>query len=215
MKDTLVLFNTQLEAQATLDFLLPTPLHYEHGLLFEAEHTYILISGMGEINTLNSLHQLPISYSRLIYTGVAGALSDKLSLGDSVFIKRVSKYLPPELWLQKGHNFHFHKDLYPSLTLDSKGLDLISAPYPIHKGEEKESLSQFFQLVDLESYAVAHFAKVNKLELIISKVVSDTPSKSGDSGEIPRRVKISLSKSVLKELLTVLAQKKEPLDAKF
>ncbi|NCF70848.1 MAG: hypothetical protein GWP59_04010, partial [Chlamydiales bacterium] len=212
MKDTLVLFNTKLEAQATLDFLLPTPLHYEHGLLFETEHVYILVSGMGEINTLNSLYQLPIKYSRLIYSGVIGALDDKLSLGDSVFIKKVSKYLSSELWQQKKHDYHFHKNLYPSLTINSKGYDLISAPYPIHNREEKENLSQFFQLVDLESYAVAHFAKVNHLEFMISKIVSDTPSKSGDTGEIPQRIKTSLSQLILKELLTVLAQRKELLD---
>jgi nucleoside phosphorylase len=198
MKDTLVLFSTDLEAEDCLSNFSLKSIPSEKGLLYEGDFGFLLITGMGSLNTLSSLYNLPFKPSFILSLGVAGSLSDNLAIGEIYEAGAIHRYLPPSLW-KDNHMKNFHQRLYSSLNKEHQGLSIVSSDFPIHELQEKKLLAKHFQLVDMESYAIGHYCQQENVDFKIIKAISDTPSENASNGEIPKRLK-KLSKSLTTQL---------------
>ncbi len=143
---------------------------------------YVLISGMGPMATLHSLYTFPYTISKIWNLGIAGALNKELIKEEVYEVKEVGK-LSPTSHETSDHGIHVFNQLYPKLhcTTDcTASYRLITTDYPLYHDLVKSSLRHSWDLVDMEAYAFASFAKKHKLPLRIWKGVSDGASPSGE-----------------------------------
>jgi nucleoside phosphorylase len=163
----LFVFATIEEAEATID-LLNAKASQASPWLYEHSQGLLVITGIGPFSMLTSLMTITKEITIIYNFGLAGALKNNLELGKLYPVASCSK----RQWHPKGEEAtkgtaSFHA--CPKIVLDdTQGLSLISSDVPAY-GE----LSGAFDLVDMEGYATAFFAKMRTKPCELYKIVSD------------------------------------------
>jgi len=127
----------------------------------------ILIIGMGLLEPLIRLSN--IKANELINLGCAGALNPNLKLFDPVNVKKVSLFLPKNLDTQE---LKTALKVKPPIEIQKKGVHLATCSYPIKTDKTKQEANGY-DLVDMEGYTIAYFAKKYSIPLTMIKVPSD------------------------------------------
>lgn len=155
-------FATQAEAEATQQRLKD----------LQVDHAEIIIGGIGSLSTALTLGRKLQEGNELISLGIAGSLTDHLSVGHMVEISTIQKFTdhPDEL---DSHSEEFLKALQPTITLQKSGYRLITSDYPIHMESHRTKLQQRGDLIDMEGYAVAMAALKLNVPCKMWKIVSD------------------------------------------
>ncbi|MBS0654687.1 MAG: hypothetical protein JSR46_02820 [Verrucomicrobia bacterium] len=170
----LLVFASIEEASATIDHLRaraasPWLYEYSQGLL--------AITGIGSFAALATLSALTQQIERIYSFGIAGSLHQHHLPGKLYPVARCSKLL----WHPKGAEATkgtgaFHT--CPEIILGTEGLSLISSDVPIY---DHKKIPPTFDLVDMEGYAVAFFAKMHAKPCKLYKIVSDYCNASSSS----------------------------------
>jgi adenosylhomocysteine nucleosidase len=165
---TLIVFATHEEAQPTIDLLAAQPFTCSIPWFYEWEKGFLVVSGIGSFSTFVSLNAISQSIDTIFNFGLAGALNRSLELGTLLPVSRCSKLL----WHPGGAEaakMTASYDACPELAFEAEQeISLVSSDFPVYG-----TLSQPFDLVDMEGYAVAFFAKKQEKPCQLYKVVSD------------------------------------------
>lgn len=155
------------EAQAFIrHFELKPKAFYFEGI-FEGDNHFLLLTNEGEQNTserisaaLSALHP---QINQVYNIGIAGALNDKLHLGEIHEIRT-------------AYAFQGLEPKFRSFTLSKEaGIDCISSDKRVVTKEFAQKLSNFAGLVDRELWAVASSCQLLKKPLSAYKLISDNP----------------------------------------
>jgi nucleoside phosphorylase len=198
----LIVFPTELEAQCLLANLSVTK---EAENLYSFEQGKILITGMGVLNSLAALYQVPITFKEVWGVGIAGALNPKFALGSIYCINKVGK-LSPTLSDTSSHGIELFSELHPDFAMQPVSLlpraNLVSTDFPIYNKSMVERLAPTWDLVDMESYALAYYCHDKGLIYKGLKVVSDFANPGGEQS-IQEQIH-TLSNELSKNLLSLL-----------
>ncbi len=146
----LITFATYREAEATLQLFNAKQ---ETETLYTSPIGLIAITGMGPYNTANFLKTIHHPISHILNIGLAGALKEEL-LAESIY--------------SIGICSHHGSNLAP-LVLKNEGLHLATCDVP----QYTTLLQDRYDLVDMEGYSVAAFAKAHSIPCEIIKLISD------------------------------------------
>ncbi|MCH9627977.1 MAG: hypothetical protein S4CHLAM2_16260 [Chlamydiales bacterium] len=109
--------------------------------------------------------------------GLAGTLHDQLPIGETVTIEAVGKYIPSGPLDPESQNCV--DATVPHFSIDHGTHKLISSDFPIHDLTHRQSLSQQWDLVDMEGYGVAYAAHHLGKKCRMWKIISDFASPGG------------------------------------
>jgi hypothetical protein len=172
----LILFATYKEAEALLKEVGAAPLTSS---LYKSKlpDIFILITGMGMIKSAIALASHSKEFDAIYNLGAAAALQEKLPLFSCHKIASVSCYTPlPEK--STPHTHHFVQELFPPYTLQKEGLRLLSLSFPLNDSSLRHSLSNAFDLVDMEAYALATaFPRLSIVKAISDQGTEEAPHK--------------------------------------
>ncbi len=146
----LITFATYKEAECTLQLF---DAKQKGPTLYECPIGIIAITGMGPQNTEEFLKNFSSTITSVINIGLAGALKEELLAGS---IHQIAICSRPGVDL-------------PSLVLKNEGLHLATCDVPQYTTQLKDR----YDLVDMEGYSVAAFAKQNTIPCELIKLISD------------------------------------------
>ncbi len=164
------LFATELEARSAINAFGFKLLRERPFKVFENDKGNLLfISRVGILNAADCMWYAArdCGVSSVCNIGACGALKSGFEIGDFVRITRCI------------FNFKYSRKVYsPSLScggkLDSlKGASLITSVNPVVLKSERERLSGYADVVDMEFYAICKAAELNGIEVSAIKYVSD------------------------------------------
>ncbi len=185
----LLVFATELEAQPFIDHHRlkylddqnPCPAYAGDGLL-------LIISGMGFLKGAVALSQIVQrhekggnSITRVINYGIAGALTERFSLGEVVCVDRVVKYNPVEF--SKTRFNKFFASAFPEIRLTEKAEDavvLATSDHPILTEDDANCAARHARLVDMEGYGYAFVAGAHGIPIELIKGISDFARKESE-----------------------------------
>ena len=187
--------------------------HFDHATVFEGEwlgHGILLVrSGMGMVRAEKSLKAVTQQFSAklIISMGYAGGLDPKLKSGDLLIAEKSLGMANGDLFAMDGDgqmtqellaNEFVDKAILVSETMDIKSHrgTLLTVDKPVLKPEQKSLLGKKYsvQAVDMETLALAQFARVSGVPFLSVRAISDTVDQelmdlSGlvdDSGEVSK-----------------------------
>jgi nucleoside phosphorylase len=185
-------FATFQEAQVSIEELNTKQLSPH---LYQFDKGFILISGIGLNATLYHLMQLDAK--SVINLGCVGALKNSLPLFELIEVSKVSLFLPSYLHLEEKNTTHKH---IPTIELQPHGLHLASSHYPIKTPYTKTHALEY-DIIDMEGYSVAYFAKQKNISCKMIKVISDFSNEGsvikGRLGQVSQILYEYLKKSIL------------------
>lgn len=180
----LFVFATIEEAIPTIDLLAARPTALCKWL-YEWNKGFLIITGIGSFSSFICLNAISEQIDMIHNFGVAGALQQTLELGTIHTISKCSKLL----WHPKGVEATKETaafDVCSEVCLEAKKgtslvSSLVSSDFPVYAEKDVAALSKNFDLVDMEGYAVAFFARMQKKPCQLHKVVSDYCNASSPS----------------------------------
>jgi len=152
--------------------------------IYQNENINLIITGAGKIKSaINTALLLSKQKNPILNIGIAG--SDKYEVGSGFFIHKITDF-------DTGYNY------YPDFfTKPSEEIVCMSKP------------GKYFNLVDMESSAFfeASYKFLNVNEIILYKIVSDTPSHKPDKAKIPNLVKEHIT--IIEEIIEKFNKKED------
>ncbi len=185
----LLVFATELEAQPFIDHHRMRRIDAHHPCpVYEGEGMLLIISGMGFLKGAVALSQILQRYekgansiTRMINYGIAGALTERFSLGEVVCVDRVVKYNPVEF--SKTRFNKFFVSAFPEIRLTEKAentLVLATSDHPILTEEDANCAARHAHLVDMEGYGYAFVAGAHGIPIELIKGISDFARKESE-----------------------------------
>lgn len=184
---TLIIFSTFAEAEPTIKRLEAKAVADEEifvcneGLVpstYAFAEGWIVISGWGIQAAQLAASKFPSQVDRIWNLGFAGSLRDHLGIGSIRQIDCVGKYIPLPGDLDEVSRDYVKKNS-PILNVGQVGVRLISSEFPIHDVDLRKTLSEHWDLVDMEGYGIAYSAHHLKVPCTLWKIVSDFASPGG------------------------------------
>lgn len=166
--------------------------------IYEKVSVVAVRSGICKVNAAIATQILidEFEVDRIILTGVAGALNDRLHIGDTVIGTEIAHHDVDGMILTKYHPhmeeifFRPDKDMIEDAIKVSKDLDLGNNIYKgrIITGEtfitdkERDHLIEAFSpmCVDMESASVAHVCYTNDIPLVVIRSMSDSADEESE-----------------------------------
>jgi len=152
--------------------------------IYQNENINLIITGQGKIKSAINTALLLSKYDwPTLNIGTAG--SDKYDINQGFFIHKITD-------TDTGHNY------YPDFfKLPSEEIHTVS------------KIGKYYNLTDMEAsgFFEAAYKFLNVNEIIIYKIVSDTPSHEADKNEIPTLIKSHLN--IIESLIENTAQKND------
>jgi len=182
----LIVFATIQEAAATIK-LMDAKKRTES--LYQTDFGWILITGMGMLHTTKSLYQFNHKISHILNLGCAGAQA--LPLFSVHEVATIQRHFPGG---SENAKTLFFK-MYPELSISPVGKKLLCSEISIN-----HTIDNTTDLVDMESYFVAHFAIEKKIPCKMVKCVSDFANET-----TPQDIETNL-KEVSKQLAKIAVQ---------
>lgn len=194
-----IVMATMLEAEP---FVQGLGLERLEGALFPVylnDSLVLVISGIGKANAAMAALFIVVKYNvEIIYNlGAAGALRAGMSVGDIFQIDRVIESDRPRI---AGREMR----AYAPDTLDGfKSASLATQDRPAVLADERVSLAEYADLVDMEGAAVLQACRRAGARCHLFKIVSDTVEHSRDEDIVEniRRVRWSLCEFFASEVL--------------
>lgn len=123
--------------------------------------------------------------------GLCGALRSGISIGSTIEIMKVGKYIPFQT--QDPLSLTFIQKIYPEFhlspispprsaeksVLNGSGGKLITSDFPIHDLDQRKYLAEKWEVVDMEGYGIAFAAHYLGKKCRMWKIVSDFASPGG------------------------------------
>lgn len=131
--------------------------------LYQTATGFILITGMGALQTTKTLYQFNHKISYILNLGCAGALQT-LPLFSVHEVATIQRHFPGG---SENAKTLFFK-MYPELSISSVGKKMLCSEISINQPAHHNA-----DLVDMESYFVAHFAIEKKIPCKMHKCISD------------------------------------------
>lgn len=157
-----VLLATEIEALAILKELskstqpnLPFP-------LFVGADLNVLITGMGKTNALRATEWAHAhGANNFISAGICGCINDQLNLFQICF---------PSFIIDLEGNLEENNTIE---IKNSDNLRIGTVDNPLHGGQNRTNFRKHCDLIDMESYAIAHTLQKQKIPLRLIKCISD------------------------------------------
>jgi len=128
---------------------------------------------------------------KLLFSGVAGAINDKLNIGDLIYATKLAKhdlditvFGHPHGFVPEGKVFIYpdsdlidiSKDVASSKSIDIKGGVIATGDQFIHSSEKKEWIKETFNAdaIEMEGYSVALVCDALKVPFFILRAISDS-----------------------------------------
>jgi adenosylhomocysteine nucleosidase len=196
----LLVFATELEAQPFIDHHRLRRLDDHHPCpTYEGEGILLIISGMGFLQGAVALSQILQRYekgensiTRVINYGIAGALTERFSLGEVVCVDRAVKYNPVEF--SKTRFNKFFSSAFPEIRLTEQAENavvLATSDHPILTEDDARLAARYAHLVDMEGYGYAFVAGAHGIPIQLIKGISDFARKESEDS-FRRQVKRTL-----------------------
>jgi uncharacterized tellurite resistance protein B-like protein len=170
----------KIEAEPIIDYF---KLKSTNGI-YQNENINLTVTGQGKIKSAINTAVLLSQYNYFaLNIGIAG--SNKYEINRGFFIHKITD-------TDTGYNY------YPDIAdLNSEEIHTVS------------KVGKYFSLVDMESsgFFEAAYKFLNVNEIILYKIISDTPVHKADKNEIPELIKSHIN--IIEELLTQTAEKEE------
>ncbi|MCB1181112.1 MAG: hypothetical protein KDK55_03710 [Chlamydiia bacterium] len=187
MTKKLIIFATYEEAEPSLKKLNAQPVldsvisHRKRGNLpicYNIDQGLIVLANIGIHAAQHAVSRYHFGCDEILNIGIAGALSKNFSIGTMIEIEKIGKHVfyPKDL---DNTSKNIVQRTIPSFTLQGKGGRLISSDFPVHHSEQKELLSQHWDLIDMEGYGVVYAATKFGKPCRLWKIVSDFSSEGG------------------------------------
>jgi hypothetical protein len=186
----LLIFAHRKEAQVFFnewDFL---PVDFHFAGLFKNNTHYLLVTGEGPKDasekTVAVLSAFKEDISHVFNLGVAGSLTSKLKVGDSV-------------WVRSSYAQNAERCEFKSFTTKHHDhIDCITAYSRMTTLDERKMLSSFADIVDRELWAIASAAHLFKIDVCALKLISDDVD-STDMCQLIRDEALTWSKKLFNE----------------
>jgi adenosylhomocysteine nucleosidase len=196
----LLVFATELEAQPFIDHHQLRRLDEHHPCpAYAGEGMLLIISGMGFLQGAVALSQILQRYekgensiTRVINYGIAGALTERFSLGEVVCVDRAVKYNPVEFTKTRFNKFF--ASAFPEIRLTEQAEDavvLATSDHPILTEDDARLAARYAHLVDMEGYGYAFVAGAHGIPIQLIKGISDFARKESEDS-FRRQVKRTL-----------------------
>ena len=130
----------------------------------------LIISGIGKVNAALATACLILEYdvNSIFNIGAAGALVEKMAIGDIRHIDAVYEHDRPSLDGSAG------KKIFPQVLNGHLTASLATGDVPVTSAEGRRILSSIAELVDMEGAAVVRACRRYKKDVFLFKIVSDT-----------------------------------------
>ncbi len=173
----LIAFATQLESSAAIELLKAIKID---DWLWEFPKGRIAVTGMGTYHAAFFLTQAIQSQrpSALWNLGFAADLKDR-EIGTIEHIKSIHR--PPLSSRPDKISRRIYRECYPPLQIYPfcPGVDLVTVDAPVHCLTMRKKCAEIADLLDLEGYGVAAFARMHQIECKMVKIVSDRAQGGG------------------------------------
>ncbi len=203
MKKILILFAQHAEAEGTIRRLRAEAVAGQFAevwsegripSLYQFSKGEIAISSVGLHAAQMTAAHRGMSCDEIWNLGLAGALTERHSIGTLLPIGTVGKFVPiEEERLDKG-SLECLSSILPHLSIDGSSGRLVSSDFPIHDADHRKRLGENWDLVDMEGYGIAFAAAHLNKKCRMWKIVSDFASPGGR--EMIRKHKVQLSESI-------------------
>ena len=185
----LMVFATELEAQPFIDHhRLRRMETHQHYIAYEGDGILLIISGMGFLKGAVALSQAVQRHENsgnaitlVINYGIAGALTERFSLGEVVCVERAVKYNPVEFTKTRFNKFF--ASAFPEIRLTEQAEDavvLATSDHPILTEDDARLAARYAHLVDMEGYGYAFVAGVHGIPIQLIKGISDFARKESE-----------------------------------
>lgn len=185
----LLVFATELEAQPFIDHHRLKCLDEPHPCpAYAGDGILLIISGMGFLKGAVALSQVVQRHensgnaiTRVINYGIAGALTERFSLGEVVCVDRVVKYNPLEFTKTRFNKFF--ASAFPEISLTGqaeKAVVLATSDHPILTEDDARLAARHAHLVDMEGYGYAFVAGAHGIPIQLIKGISDFARKESE-----------------------------------
>ena len=130
----------------------------------------LIISGIGKVNATLATSCLILEYdvNSIFNIGAAGALVEKMAIGDIRHIDTVYEHDRPSLDGSAG------KKILPQVLNGHLTASLATGDVPVTSAEGRRALSSIAELADMEGAAVVRACRRYKKDVFLFKIVSDT-----------------------------------------
>lgn len=186
----LIAFSTINEAKPLLESTEHTQLD---DTSFACHFGHILISGMGPMATLHSLYSFPHAFDELWNLGISGRLNLNLPEKKLFEVSEVGR-LSPESSQTSSHGIYVFHKLFPKFSLKENsedGVKLLTTDYPLFNEAVQKKIQNDWDLVDMEGYAFASYAKKHRIPLRMWKGVSDDAKEKGEHSIVSALPKVA------------------------
>lgn len=185
----LLVFATATEARPFADYhelkKLDEGKCYE---VYEGRNLSLIVTGMGSMKGAFSLSDFiqkkttrGHSIRKIINYGIAGSLSDRLSIGSVVEMDKVIKYDPVEFSRPKPGKLF--SSSFPDIVI-SEGRGslniLATSDHPICTRDDSERVAKYANFVDMEGYGYAFVSKHYGIPMQLFKGISDFAYKESE-----------------------------------
>jgi adenosylhomocysteine nucleosidase len=185
----LMVFATELEAQPFIDHHRMCRLEaHQPCTAYEGDGFLLIISGMGFLKGAVSLSRVLQRYekegnsiNRVINYGIAGALTERFSLGEVVCVDRAVKYNPVEFTKTRFNKFF--ASAFPEIRLTDQAENavvLATSDHPILTEDDARLAARYAHLVDMEGYGYAFVAGAHGIPIQLIKGISDFARKESE-----------------------------------
>lgn len=153
---------TEMEAAALIEDLpktTPPNLAYP---LFIGSNLNLLVTGMGKTNALRATEwAIANGASNFINAGICGCVNDQLNLFQICY---------PSFIINLEGNIDENMALE---IKNSENLRIGTVVNPLHGGQNRTKFQNYCDLIDMESYSIAHALQKKKIPLLLIKCISD------------------------------------------
>ena len=179
-----IIMATSLEAEPFINNLDLKKYGYESFKQFMKDNIRLVISGVGKTDAAIATTYCCTKYnpSCIINLGAAGATNATYSLGTILHVRKIVEHDRPQFPFQKPHS---HK---PDTLKGFPITTLATGDRPIVDPKERNAVSKYANLVDMEAAAIVQTCRTFKTKCYVFKYVSDTPDHAGGA-EILKNMK--------------------------
>ncbi len=172
-KDNLIglVFATLMEAAPFVNGLSLSLIEEKPFSIYSNEKILLVISGIGKANAAIATSYLTWKYdSRCMFNiGASGATRNNRNVGDIFHIDSVIEYDRPRI---SDGKMRIKK---PDLLEGFDTTSLATQDHAILSSTERETISEFADLVDMEGASFIHACRLFMVKCYLFKIVSDTP----------------------------------------
>jgi len=183
---TAIIMATMLEAKPFVQGMALEQSATKPFLIFKNDNILLIISGIGKTNaaTATTYSLGKFNPACICNLGAAGATDFSHSLGEILHINKIFEYDRPEFKSTKPRTHH------PHILNGFKTTTLATGDKVVLDPEQRQKISTYASLVDMEGAAVAQACRLLQKKCIMFKFVSDTPKHTSDE-DIVKNIRLN------------------------